>query len=74
MIDQLGVFSPLTIFAFSSLAGWFRARVPGPETAVWTNRAVMDPPTFRQDLRFFEGVEQPAIQKLRPPLAIKDST
>ena len=31
----------------------------------------MDPPAFRQDLRFFERVEQLAVQQLLPHLAIK---
>ena len=29
-----------------------------PETAVWTDRVVMSPPAFRQDLRFLERIEQ----------------
>ena len=39
-----------------------------PETAVRTDRVVVAPPTFRQDLRFLERVEQLAVQKLRPHL------
>ena len=43
--------------------GWL-----APETAMRTNRVVVDPPAFRQDLRFFERVEQLAVQKLLPHL------
>ena len=63
MIDQPGVFVPPTMFV-SGAGGWPRDRCVD-------DRVVMDPPAFRQDLRFFERVEQLAIQKLHPYPAIK---
>jgi len=40
------------MFVLSSQAEWFRERVAGPETAVPTDRVVVPPPVFRQNLRF----------------------
>ena len=69
--DQPGIFVPPTMLVLSSQAGWFRERGLAPETAVRTNRVVVAPPTFRHDLRFLERVEQLAVEKLRPHLAIE---
>jgi hypothetical protein len=36
-----------------------------------TDRVVVNPPTFRQNLRFLECVEQLAVEKLRPHFPIE---
>jgi hypothetical protein len=48
----------------------FGRRWLAPETAMWTDHVVVSPPTFRHDLCFLECVEQLAVQKLLPHLAI----
>ena len=46
-------------------SGWL-----APETAVRTFCVVVPPPAFRHDLRFLERIEQLAVEKLLPHLAI----
>ena len=69
--DQPGVFVPPTMLALSSQAGWFRGGQQAPEATVRTDRVVMDPPAFHQDLCVLECVEQLAVQKLRPHFPIE---
>ena len=40
------------MLVLSSQAEWVWERVAGPETAVPTDRVVVPPPVFRQNLRF----------------------
>lgn len=42
-----------------------------PETTVWTDRIVVDPPLFCQNLRFLQRVEQLAVQELRAHFPIE---
>jgi hypothetical protein len=49
----------------------FGRRWLAPETALWTNRVGVPPPTLCQDLRFRECVEQLAVETLRPHVPIE---
>ncbi len=60
LCDQPGVFVPRTMLVFSSQA---------PETAVRTDRVVVNPPAFDDDLGFFQRVEQLPAEKLIAHLA-----
>ena len=64
--DQPGVFVPPTMLDLSSQAGRLRERVMAPETAFRTDRVVVPPPAFCQDLRFLERIKQLAVEKLFP--------
>ena len=45
-------------------SGWL-----APGTAVWTDRVVVNPPAFDDDLGFFQRVEQFPVEKLIAHLA-----
>ena len=71
-IDQPGFFVPLHLLVFSLPAEPSRGPVAAPpETTVWMDRIVVDPPLFCQNLRFLRRVEQLAVQELRAHFSIK---
>ena len=47
-------------------SGWL-----APETAMRTDRVVVDPPALRHDLRFLERIKQFPVEKLRPHFSIE---
>lgn len=49
-------------------SGWL-----APETAMWTDCAVMSPPSFDDDLGFSQRVKQLAVEQLIAHLPLNDS-
>lgn len=62
------------MLAISSQAGWLRGQVATPKAAVWPNRVVVNPPSFDDDLGFFQHIEQFRVEKLIAYLPVERFT